>query len=346
MQYYHYHQCWNGFSVGVVVVITAVVIFLISPQPFQLQQLQYVSCVDAFSTYTIHQQQIKQNVKQKQKQQQQQRQQQQHSKLYSTTIVPTTLPPLFDSPVFSLATLCDFDDNDDDKNNKHNNIEEDDDDDDDNENCKRQYQRTNMNIITYATPVSFAPERIWVIGLYKPTISYKNFVRNKIGTLQVLSANHIPIIPILGGCSDTNYNKQQLCKQLHNCTWIESSSLFEHNADGEPSSSVLSLHPNEPKLLLPDCPYYIRLQCLNIIDAGGHDIAVCKVLSMHTMTTTTTSDDNSSDDICISTRSSTSNYLSTQILRDLDIISVQGRVNDIYRPDSTSSNLYTPFRRK
>ena len=34
-----------------------------------------------------------------------------------------------------------------------------------------------MNVLTYATPVSVQPSRMWCIGLYKGTLSHENFDR-------------------------------------------------------------------------------------------------------------------------------------------------------------------------
>lgn len=34
---------------------------------------------------------------------------------------------------------------------------------------------TNMNIVTFATPVSIEPRRLWVVSLYKHTLSRENF---------------------------------------------------------------------------------------------------------------------------------------------------------------------------
>ena len=33
-----------------------------------------------------------------------------------------------------------------------------------------------MNVLTYATPVSVQPSRMWCIGLYKGTLSHENFI--------------------------------------------------------------------------------------------------------------------------------------------------------------------------
>jgi hypothetical protein len=70
---------------------------------------------------------------------------------------PTTIPPLLDVPVYSLSTLGGSNGSD---------------------------GKSTMNILTYATPVGIQPNRIWCISLYKGTLSYDNFIRERQGVLQ------------------------------------------------------------------------------------------------------------------------------------------------------------------
>ena len=67
--------------------------------------------------------------------------------------VPRTVAPLLDGPVYSLATLDEAGD-------------------------------TNMNVVTYATPVGIRPERRWALSLFKSTVSRANFARRRRGVLQ------------------------------------------------------------------------------------------------------------------------------------------------------------------
>ncbi|CAN0201620.1 unnamed protein product, partial [Ectocarpus sp. 12 AP-2014] len=57
---------------------------------------------------------------------------------------------------------------------------------------------TNMNIVTYASPAGIKPERLWMVSLFKVTLSYENFIREGWGVLQLLQRNHAPLVPILG----------------------------------------------------------------------------------------------------------------------------------------------------
>ena len=59
--------------------------------------------------------------------------------------------------------------------------------------------KTDMNILTYATPVGIRPHRIWVISLYKASLSYENFVSRGEGVLQLLSDEHASLVYSFGG---------------------------------------------------------------------------------------------------------------------------------------------------
>ena len=175
----------------------------------------------------------------------------------------TTVPPLIDVPTYSMATI------------------------------NADGTSTNMNILTYATPVSVRPDRVWSIGLYKETLSYQNFLRTRSCVLQLLTEQHIPLIKLLGGSSGNQVNKQEECEKL-GFIWGSLSATDE-------SPSVL-----------PDCAYYLKLSAIGeLIDCGSHCVAICKVEEM------LVSDDEKKTD-----------YVSTAQLRDLGIITEQGRVVD------------------
>ena len=72
----------------------------------------------------------------------------------ASPLQPTERPPLLSTPVYSLATL-----NDD--------------------------GTTNMQILTYATPVGISP-RTWAVSLYRPTLTHANWLAQKRGVLQLL----------------------------------------------------------------------------------------------------------------------------------------------------------------
>jgi flavin reductase (DIM6/NTAB) family NADH-FMN oxidoreductase RutF len=181
--------------------------------------------------------------------------------ILSATTTPT--PPLIDVPTYSMAT-CDANGN------------------------------TNMNILTYATPVSVRPDRVWSLGIFKGTLSYENFLVTKSCVLQLLTERHIPLVKLLGGTSGKEVNKRDACENL-GFAWGKL-------PGGEQSAS------SDP-LVLPGCAYYLKLTAIgDLVDCGSHCAALCKVECMY-----------------VSNEETKTIYISTARLRDLGIITEQGR---------------------
>ncbi len=154
---------------------------------------------------------------------------------------------------------------------------------------------TNMNIITYATPVSSSPNRVWSLGVYRETLTEENLLRKPVAVLQLLTTEHVPLIDILGGKSGRDVNKKEACSKV-GFTW---------------------LHCDEFQGLdvIPGCASYLFLTVQGgLLDAGSHLIVpFCQVESMYT----------SGDDM------TSSAHLKTSRLRDLGVITEQGRVADV-----------------
>lgn len=201
----------------------------------------------------------------------------------------TSIPPLLDVPTYSLSTLSTDNDG----------------------TSTSSTSTTNMNIVTYATPISIRPDRVWSIGLFKGTLSHQNFVKRRCGILQLLKDDQSSLVKVLGGRSgmEEDVDKQCECASL-GFPWAELSAGEETELPS-PSSSSSSL-----PLILPGCAYYMHLTLLGegLIDAGSHDMALCRVDFM-----VKEEDDDAT---------TTSPYLSTGRLRKLGIITEQGRVAD------------------
>ena len=190
----------------------------------------------------------------------------------ATTPTPTSIPPLVDVPVWSLATL-------------------------------NEDGTTNFNILTYASPVSITPDRLYALGLYKETLSYENYCReNGSCVLQLLTPKHIPLVRLLGGQSGRDIGKEVECKNL------STDSEFELQDIGD----------NMPKVL-PGCAQYLRMSPFgpsgaSMIDGGSHEVVICKV-----------------DEMLLPSEDYVANseeYLSTAKLRELGITTEQGRIAD------------------
>lgn len=135
-------------------------------------------------------------------------------------------PPLLDSPVYSLATLDEA-------------------------------GATNMNILTYASPVGIRPVRLWAVSLYRPTKTHANFAKRKRGVLQLLAPEHAKATWVLGGASGKDVDKAQECAAIQ-LNWEATAWADE--------------------ALLPRCAAYVSLEEVARFEAGDHDVCMCKVV--------------------------------------------------------------------
>lgn len=190
----------------------------------------------------------------------------------SSSLQPTLDPPLLNVPTYSLAT-CDED------------------------------GQTGMNILTYASPISIRPDRIWSLGLYKGTWTHEQFANTGTGVLQLLAMpQHAKIVRLLGGSSTREVNKQEKSAAL-GLPWIPFSDQDENDSS--------------PIQVLPGCIHYLKVRLVgDLIDCGSHDLAMCKVESMF-VATSDNDDDNGEGG---------KDVMMTSQLREMGIITAQGRV--------------------
>jgi flavin reductase (DIM6/NTAB) family NADH-FMN oxidoreductase RutF len=175
---------------------------------------------------------------------------------------PTSNPPLLDVPTYSLATL-------------------------------NEDGSTNMNILTYATPVSILPDRVWSIGLFRDTLSEENLRRTGVCVLQLLTDRHANAISLLGGTSGRDVDKKVECEKLGH-VWEDLDEQFQ---------------------VLPGCASYLKMTVKGgVVDAGSHYIVpFCEVTKMYS--------DNGDQD-----GNENQKHLSTGKLREWGIITEKGRV--------------------
>ena len=221
----------------------------------------------------------------------------------ATAISPTDIPPLVDVPVWSMATRNNDGDNDVSNNNSSSN------------------STTNMNLLTYATPVSIRPSRLYALGLYKETKSRDNFLREKTCVLQLLHEKHIGCVRLLGGASGKVVSKEERLASEHG---IELEELtLEGNGDGD----------GELPKVLPGCVRYLQLSMVgdSVTDYDGgessHDVVICKVDKMWTSSDSCEdTDSGGGGDTDADTDTDGGDYLSTGRLRELGLITEQGRI--------------------
>ena len=152
-------------------------------------------------------------------------------------VQPTEAPPVLNSPVYSLATL-------------------------------NADGTTNMQIVTYATPVGIGP-RTWAISLYRPTLTHANWLKRKSGVLQLLCEAHAPLVYALGGRSGRDDDKPAVCA-ASGFAWMDPPSAWGGAEAGESQEQLLS-----------GCATYLRLvQVGELTSAGEHDVAICRVEGM------------------------------------------------------------------
>ncbi len=155
-------------------------------------------------------------------------------------------PPVINTPVYSLAT-------------------------------RGQDGTTNMQILTYATPVGVSP-RLWAVSLYRPTKTHANWLAQGAGVLQCLCESHAELVHTLGGQSGADIDKAAACAAV-GFEWMEPlprSAWSDGDADegaGDDADSAAT-HVQ----LLPGCVAYLRLvQVGELTSCGEHDLALCKV---------------------------------------------------------------------
>ena len=208
----------------------------------------------------------------------------------------------------------------------------DDDDDNDRDGCntngdnesevhvRNSRRTTNMNLLTYATPVSIRPDRLYALGLYKETKSRDNFLREKTCVLQLLSEDHISCVRLLGGMSGRDVQKEDELSRVHDIELQDLAAAPKDNDDDD----VADADGRELPKVLPGCVRYLKLSMVgdDVIDCndggeGSHDVVLCRVDKMWTSATTATG---------MQANEKLPQSLSTDRLRELGLITEQGRI--------------------
>jgi len=235
-------------------------------------------------------------------------------------MVETEVPPLLNVPVWSMATLNgDNDDHDGCNTNVDNESEV---------HARSSRRTTNMNLLTYATPVSIRPYRLYALGLYKETKSRNNFLREKTCVLQLLSEDHISCVRLLGGMSGKDVHKEDELSSVHGIELQDLTAAAAAKGNGDDVDvPVTDADGGELPKVLPGCVRYLKLSMLgdNAIDCndggeGSHDVVLCRVDKMWTSTTTATTATG------VQANQKLPHSLMTDRLRELGLITEQGRI--------------------
>jgi hypothetical protein len=148
---------------------------------------------------------------------------------------------------------------------------------------------TAMNIVTFASPVS---DQYWTVALYADTLTRESFYGSGVGILQLLTPEQRNLVPILGQHSgydddfDTpdGFNKRDACASIQ-FPWIPTQHSFNpqnnrrsfQQPPQQKQQQQQNLSQYEALDVLPRCAAYIKLNLLQIIEAGDHDVALCGV---------------------------------------------------------------------
>lgn len=84
-----------------------------------------------------------------------------------------------------------------------------------------------MNIVTFATPVSVAPPKLWAVSLYTDTMTRDAFFSSGTGVLQLLSPEQKNLVPLLGkrsGYEEGGYSKRNACQEV-GYGWVKQSDI-------------------------------------------------------------------------------------------------------------------------
>ena len=129
---------------------------------------------------------------------------------------------------------------------------------------------TNMQILTYATPVGISP-RLWAVSLYRPTLTHANWLARRSGVLQFMCEPHAPLVYSLGGQSGSDSDKAAACSSA-GFTWLDPLQLDVWGDDLDDDGGATAVR------LLPGCAAYLRLvQVGELTPCGEHDLALCRV---------------------------------------------------------------------
>lgn len=128
----------------------------------------------------------------------------------TVALASPSIPPSLSVPVWSLAS-------------PYNNI-----------NDSNNDSATSMNIVTFATPVSVAPPKLWAVSLYTNTLTRDAFLESKLGVLQLLTPAMTDVVPLLGKRSgkEAGYSKREACQSV-GYPWIRGGGRLDRGEDDE-----------------------------------------------------------------------------------------------------------------
>jgi flavin reductase (DIM6/NTAB) family NADH-FMN oxidoreductase RutF len=126
-----------------------------------------------------------------------------------------------------------------------------------------------MNIVTFASAVSVADPKYWMISLFYNTLTKDSFCKSKEGVLQLLTPEQKDLVPLLGKRSgyEKGYSKAKACREV-GMSWVNGQDFV-----GTKNSK------RTPVALLPQCAMYLHVRLHSSVDAGDHVVTICQLVS-------------------------------------------------------------------
>lgn len=118
--------------------------------------------------------------------------------------------------------------------------------------CSKGKTGFNMNIVSYATPVSMKPKR-YLVAVYEGTKTLENIKQNPHFVLQLLSEEQYPLVRLLGKKSGNNINKIEK---------LEKQKILQNWNDFPVLKNALA---------------YVELKVVNVLSGGDHECFICDV---------------------------------------------------------------------
>lgn len=122
----------------------------------------------------------------------------------------------------------------------------------------------NMNICTYVTAVSMSP-KMYAIAVYHNTKTLFNLQQTDTAVLQLLSAEQINLVSVLGKKSGNNYNKENYLNKKNLITNWQGYAVLENTAALLLLYKKTIVPSGDHELFLFDVVKYTTLQETNIL---------------------------------------------------------------------------------
>ena len=136
-----------------------------------------------------------------------------------------------------------------------------------------------------------------MVSLYHGTMTRDAFLSNRYAVLQLLDQSQADLVPILGKRSGyeykyeykqgqagqqgqgQGYSKEEECRKVGHA-WVKTPHGSSHSFGSQSHLAKEAKEAFQGMKLLPHCQSYIQLEMVNTMEAGDHEMALCRVLGV------------------------------------------------------------------